>query len=112
MGFRARAGQGYCLMGPLVVRADVHEAAMSLAKIVKACRIDRPRRFRLAAHDAAETFGLPTDSDQAKLILAEGVSRLAEMQQRLYANGRWAVLTVLPGMDAAGRTASSSTSCR
>jgi len=76
---------------------------MKLTKIVKACRIDQPRRFRLAAHDPAETFGLPTDSDQAKLILAEGVSRLAEMQQRLYANGRWAVLIVLQGMDAAGK---------
>src|SRR5215472_13266758 len=90
-------------MGALVVCADVHEAAMKLAKIVKACRIDRPGWFRLAAHDPAETFGLPTDSDQAKLILAEGVSRLAEMQQRLYANGRWAVLIVLQGMDAAGK---------
>ena len=37
---------------------------MKLTKIVKACRIDQPRRFRLAAHDPAETFGLPTDSDR------------------------------------------------
>jgi PPK2 family polyphosphate:nucleotide phosphotransferase len=76
---------------------------MKLAKIVKACRIEQPSRFRLAAHDPAETFDLPTDSDQAKLVLTEGVSRLAEMQQRLYANGRWAVLIVLQGMDAAGK---------
>src|ERR1700756_5084048 len=76
---------------------------MKLANIVKTCRIDKPGRFRLAAHDPAETFDLPTDSEQAKLVLAEGVSRLAEMQQRLYANGRWAVLIVLQGMDAAGK---------
>src|SRR5580693_5727226 len=76
---------------------------MKLGKILKACRIDKPGRFRLADHNPAETFDLPTDSDQAKLVLTEGVSRLAEMQQRLYANGRWAVLIVLQGMDAAGK---------
>ena len=38
-----------------------------------------------------------------KLILADGVARLGEMQQRLYANGRWAVLVALQGMDAAGK---------
>jgi hypothetical protein len=64
---------------------------MKLAKIVKACRIDKPGRFRLADHDPAETFGLSTEAHNVKPILADGIRRLAEMQQRLYANGRWAV---------------------
>jgi len=81
----------------------VHEAIVKLAKIVKACRIDKPGRFRLADHDPAETFGLSTEADKVKPILADGIRRLAEMQQRLYANGRWAVLIVLQGMDAAGK---------
>jgi PPK2 family polyphosphate:nucleotide phosphotransferase len=38
-----------------------------------------------------------------KPILADGIGRLKEIQQRLYANGRWAVLVVLQGMDAAGK---------
>ena len=76
---------------------------MKLAKIVKACRIDKPGRFRLADHDPAETFGLSTEADKVKPILADGIRQLAEMQQRLYANGRWAVLIVLKGMDAAGK---------
>jgi PPK2 family polyphosphate:nucleotide phosphotransferase len=76
---------------------------MKLAKIVKACRIDKPGRFRLADHDPAETFGLSTESAEAKLVLADGIRQLAEMQQRLYADGRWAVLIVLQGMDAAGK---------
>ena len=38
-----------------------------------------------------------------KSSLADGVGRLAEIQQRLYANGRWAVLIVLQGMDASGK---------
>jgi PPK2 family polyphosphate:nucleotide phosphotransferase len=76
---------------------------MKLGKIVKACRIDKPARFRLADHDPAETFGISTDSDSVKPILADGIAQLTEMQQRLYANGRWAVLIVLQGMDAAGK---------
>ena len=76
---------------------------MKLGKIVKACRIDKPARFRLADHDPAETFGISTDSDSVKPILADGTAQLTEMQQRLYANGRWAVLIVLQGMDAAGK---------
>jgi PPK2 family polyphosphate:nucleotide phosphotransferase len=76
---------------------------VNLAKIVRACRIDKPGRFRLVDHDPAEAFGLSTEIDMLKSSLADGVARLAEMQQRLYANGRWAVLIVLQGMDAAGK---------
>jgi PPK2 family polyphosphate:nucleotide phosphotransferase len=75
---------------------------MKLAKIVSACRIEKPDRFRLADHDPAETFGLPTQAAEAKAILADGVSRLTELQQRLYADGRGAVL-MLQAMDAAGK---------
>jgi len=76
---------------------------MKLPKVLKACRIDKPEHFRLADHDPAETFGLSTNIDDVKPILADGVARLKELQQRLYANGRWAVLVVLQGMDAAGK---------
>jgi len=79
------------------------EAPMKLAKIVKHCRIDKPRHFKLADHDPAECFGLSTDSDDVKLILADGVAKIEDLQQRLYANGQWGVLIVLQGMDAAGK---------
>ena len=72
-------------------------------KIVKKCRVDNARHFKLADHDPTETFGLSTDIDDVKPILAEGMTKLEEMQQRLYAHGRWAVLIVLQGMDAAGK---------
>jgi PPK2 family polyphosphate:nucleotide phosphotransferase len=36
-------------------------------------------------------------------MLAEGVGRLSELQERLYANDRWSVLIVLQAMDAAGK---------
>ena len=76
---------------------------MKLAKIVKHCRIDKPRHFRLDDHDPAETFGLSTDIDEVNPALAEGIVQLTEMQQRLSADGQWAVLIVLQGMDAAGK---------
>jgi PPK2 family polyphosphate:nucleotide phosphotransferase len=76
---------------------------MKLAKIVKHCRIDKPRHFKLEDHDPAETFGLSTDIEDVKPALAESAARLAEMQQRLNADGQWAVLIVLQGMDAAGK---------
>jgi PPK2 family polyphosphate:nucleotide phosphotransferase len=76
---------------------------MNFTKIVKQCRIDKPRHFKLADHDPAESFGLSTDIDDVKPVLEQGIERLEELQRRLYADGRWAVLIVLQGIDAAGK---------
>jgi PPK2 family polyphosphate:nucleotide phosphotransferase len=76
---------------------------MNFAKIVKQCHIDKPRHFKLADHDPAEHFGLSTDIDDVKPILQQSIERLEELQKRLYADGRWAVLIVLQGIDAAGK---------
>ena len=76
---------------------------MKLAKIVKQCRVDKPQRFRLDDCDPGESFGLPHDEDKVKAALADGVVRLRNLQDRLYAQDRWAVLIVLQGMDAAGK---------
>ena len=76
---------------------------MKFDKIVKQCRIDKPQHFKLADHDPAESFGLPTAIADVKPLLAEGIARLEELQERLYADARWAVLLVFQGMDAAGK---------
>jgi PPK2 family polyphosphate:nucleotide phosphotransferase len=76
---------------------------MKLAKAVKHCRVDKPERFRLADTDPAETFGLSTDAKDVEAMLADGASRLRELQDRLYAQDRWAVLIVFQGMDASGK---------
>jgi PPK2 family polyphosphate:nucleotide phosphotransferase len=76
---------------------------MKLTKIVKQCRIDKPKHFRLCDCDPGESLGLSTDIGVVKPILAEGVAHLEELQQRLYADGRWAVLIVFQAMDAAGK---------
>lgn len=66
-------------------------------------RIDKPKRFRLAKHDPAESCGLSIDKAESKTLLSEAMERLADLQQRLYAQDRWAVLVVLQGMDASGK---------
>ena len=72
-------------------------------KIVKQCRIDIPKHFKLDDHDPAETFGLSTNIGDVEAILAQGIARIIDLQQRLYAHGEWAVLLVFQGMDAAGK---------
>ena len=76
---------------------------MKPSRLIKRFRIDDPDRFRLAAFDCADTCGLDLDKDDAKAMLAADIKRLAELQKRLYADGHWAVLIVLQGMDAAGK---------
>jgi PPK2 family polyphosphate:nucleotide phosphotransferase len=76
---------------------------MKLAAIVKQCRVDHPKHFRLADHDPAERFGLSTDIKDVEPILADGIARITDLQQRLYASGQWGVLMVLQGMDTAGK---------
>jgi PPK2 family polyphosphate:nucleotide phosphotransferase len=76
---------------------------MKLEHIAKRFRIDRPEKFRLSGHDPAECCSLTIDKGEAKTMLAEGIERLTELQQRLYAENRWSVLIVLQAMDAAGK---------
>jgi PPK2 family polyphosphate:nucleotide phosphotransferase len=76
---------------------------MNSAKLVKRYRIDDPGRFRLADHDPADTAGLAMDKNEAKSLLATDIKRLVDLQERLYAEGRWAVLVIFQAMDAAGK---------
>src|SRR5262249_33129906 len=73
------------------------------AKLIKQFRIDDPDDFKLAKFDPADTAGLDLDKDDANAMLAQDVERLARLQERLYADHRWALLVVLQAMDAAGK---------
>ena len=61
----------------------------------------RNARFELADVDPADVAGL--DKEGAKARLERCIERLSELQERLYAQDRWAVLLVLQGMDASGK---------
>ena len=59
------------------------------------------RAFSLADRDPADHAGLT--KEQAAERQAADVERLAELQDRLYAEGRRALLVVLQGLDASGK---------
>src|SRR5215468_7483916 len=60
--------------------------------------------FRLKHVDPGDTLRFkPKDKARAKKALAMGVSLLAEVQDRLYAQDRWSVLLMFQAMDAAGK---------
>ncbi len=68
-------------------------------------------RYRVTAADGFALADRATDDvypeglhkDQAEDLLARGISRLADLQGRLYAQGTTSVLIVLQAMDAAGK---------
>jgi PPK2 family polyphosphate:nucleotide phosphotransferase len=73
-------------------------------KLLDRYRITKGKGFRLKDVDPDDTAGLKSEfKDEAKLLLQEGVQTLAEMQDKLYAQDRWAVLLVFQAMDAAGK---------
>jgi PPK2 family polyphosphate:nucleotide phosphotransferase len=78
-------------------------AAANLANFVKRYRIDKAEKFRLAKRDPGDTAGLDINKQAAKDLLAEGIKRLSDLQERLYAQDRWAVLAIFQAMDAAGK---------
>jgi len=76
---------------------------MSLSKAVDRYRIGKPGKFRLKDIDPADTFDLDKLEDHADELLAEGVAKLAELQDMLYAQDHWSVLLIFQAMDAAGK---------
>ena len=61
-------------------------------------------RFRLKDIDPDDTLDLTSeDKPRAKEALAMGIDVLAELQDMLYAQDRWAVLLIFQAMDAAGK---------
>jgi PPK2 family polyphosphate:nucleotide phosphotransferase len=60
--------------------------------------------FRLKDYDPGDTLKFTSeDKPRAKEALATGISLLSELQDRLYAQDRWAVLLIFQAMDAAGK---------
>jgi len=66
-------------------------------------RIDSGDGFRLNQIDPGDTLDLPSDKKAAREALEQGVQMLSELQQRLYAQNKWAVLLIFQAMDAAGK---------
>jgi PPK2 family polyphosphate:nucleotide phosphotransferase len=69
---------------------------------VKRYRVADGAGFRLKDHDPGDT-GKFESKEQGQARLAQGIARLRELQDRLFAQDRWAVLLIFQAMDAAGK---------
>jgi len=64
--------------------------------------ITKGEKFRLKDHDPAET-GNVKNKEQSQKIIDHRAGLISNLQEKLYAQDRWALLIVLQGMDAAGK---------
>src|SRR6478736_584931 len=74
-------------------------------ELAKPFRISKGKDFRLKDVDPDDTLDFTKEADKprAKEALAMGVTALAELQDKLYAQNKWAVLLIFQAMDAAGK---------
>ncbi|HVN75956.1 MAG TPA: polyphosphate kinase 2 family protein [Thermoanaerobaculaceae bacterium] len=72
------------------------------SEVVRRYQFTSGNELRLAAIDPADT-GRITSKEKARAALARGIERLSALQEKLYAQDRWAVLLVFQAMDAAGK---------
>jgi PPK2 family polyphosphate:nucleotide phosphotransferase len=72
-----------------------------LDRFISPFRIDGSGKFHLQSHKTGEKGGL--DKEEGEEILDANRKRLADFQEKLYAQDRWSLLVILQGMDAAGK---------
>ena len=79
---------------------------IDLDKLLKPYRIDDGAGFSLGGRDPDGTGELDIGKSDAQDYLEEGIEKLAELQELLYAQDRWSVLLIFQAMDAAGKDSS------
>jgi PPK2 family polyphosphate:nucleotide phosphotransferase len=72
------------------------------SRLARRFTVAKGHRFRLSEVDPADTGGIDS-KEHAAALLAEGVDRLQVEQEKLYAQGTWAMLLIFQAMDAAGK---------
>src|SRR5215510_6737021 len=73
-------------------------------KLSEPFRITDGKNFRLKQIDPADTLKFDSgDKSRAEQALVAGVELLSKLQDKLYAQDRWAVLIIFQAMDAAGK---------
>jgi PPK2 family polyphosphate:nucleotide phosphotransferase len=71
-------------------------------KLSKPYRIDHGKNLRLKDFDPAATTHIHS-KEQAQKLLAQSITEMAELQDKLYAQDRWGILLIFQAMDAAGK---------
>jgi PPK2 family polyphosphate:nucleotide phosphotransferase len=73
-------------------------------RIADPFRITKGKHFRLKDVDPGDTLEFTgQDKARAKEALAMGIDALTELQDKLYAEDKWALLLIFQAMDAAGK---------
>jgi PPK2 family polyphosphate:nucleotide phosphotransferase len=68
----------------------------------KRYRVDNGKKFRLKDFAPDDTSGVKSKK-QAEKVLPLGIERMVDLQDKLYAQDRWAILLIFQAMDAAGK---------
>ena len=73
--------------------------------LAKPFRVTKGKNFRLKDVDPDDTLDFTKEADKprSKEALVRGVTALAELQDKLYAQDKWGVLLIFQAMDAAGK---------
>ena len=80
------------------------ETAKAARKIAESFCVTNGHQFRLQDADPGDTLDFTSeDKPSAKKALAMGVEALAGLQDKLYAQDKWALLLIFQAMDAAGK---------
>jgi PPK2 family polyphosphate:nucleotide phosphotransferase len=78
--------------------------ARRLSKFIEPYRVEHDDRFRLKDIDPDDSGDLTSEfKDESKALLNTGVQRLTDLQEKLYAQDRWALLLIFQAMDGAGK---------
>jgi PPK2 family polyphosphate:nucleotide phosphotransferase len=78
-------------------------ARTNFSNLIRRYLVKDGRGFRLKEVDPDDTGGLRLTKNTADELLEEGVQRLRDLQEKLYAQDRWGVLLIFQAMDAAGK---------
>ena len=98
-----RGGRGLHRTTSLVICVTIGDVTTpSFAEIATRYRVTNGARFRLADINPADPWGASL-KDSADDLVSEGIARLADLQERLYAENRWSILLIFQAMDAAGK---------
>jgi len=72
------------------------------SKLANPYRVVDGKNFRLKDFDPGDTKNIRS-KEKAEELLQKGILTLADLQDKLYAQDRWAVLLIFQAMDAAGK---------
>ncbi len=74
-------------------------------RLAELFRVSKGKHFQLKDVDPNDTLEFTKDADKsrAKEALTTGVAAMAELQDKLYAQDKWALLLIFQAMDAAGK---------